>query len=107
MIVLTLPIVTAYGQSTTPCNYPNVCYTVNQDKRCLECFEINKGLNKLVDQQVQLMEASFYENEGLVIENEKLTKDSEKKDIKIKKKNKTIWGFVGTTILTTFIAIIK
>ena len=102
VIALTTLLGTVYGQSTTPneCNYPNVCYTVNQDKRCLEAFKINEDLNMLIDQQVLMMQASFYKNE-------ELQEDNDKKDVKIKKKNKTIITLIGTTLLSLTIAILK
>lgn len=101
-IAFTLLSATVYAQSTTQneCNYPNVCYTVNQDKRCLEMFEINIGLNSLVDQTQELLEASFYENE-------KLKEDNEKKEVKIKKKNTTIIKLIASNILAIAIIIIR
>lgn len=81
VIAFTLLTGTVYAQSDYPsnCNYPNVCYTVNQDKRCLEMFEINNGLNKLVDQTQELLEASFYENE-------KLQEDNKKKKLRLRRR---------------------
>ena len=63
-------------------------------------FEINLDLNTLVDQQNQMLGNCFYKNE-------ELAEEVETKNIKIKKKNKTILTLIGTTVLTTIIAIIK
>ena len=102
MIVFTLLIgtVCAQSDSLSDCKYPNVCYTVNQDKRCLEMFEINLDLNILVDQQNQMLGSCFYKNE-------ELTEEAKTKDVKIKKKNKDIIKIGIIATLTTIIAIIK
>lgn len=63
-------------------------------------FEINIGLNSLVDQTQELLEASFYENE-------KLQEDNEKKEVKIKKKNTTIFKLIASNILAIAIIIIR
>lgn len=101
-IAFILSIETAFAQVKTPieCNYPNVCYSVRQDKKCLEAFKINRDLNMLIDQQIQMQQACVYKSEELQEENKN-------KALKIKKKNKTIAKWIATNVGLIILVIIK
>lgn len=89
-IILNIGIVYAQDTTQNNCPYPNVCYTVEQDKRSIECFIVTEKKDALIGQYIRLLTGETLQLELTIEELKKAKLEIEDKGIKIKKKNKDI-----------------
>lgn len=94
-----------YGQSTIQNDC--ICYTLNQDKRSIECFILQAKKDSALKEYKHFKESATQKLELLKQSNDTKDKVIKEQKVKIKKKNKNLAKLTLVTLVTTAIAIFK